>query len=235
MIQIRKSDDRGRFDFGWLDTRHTFSFGEYYDPRFLGFSALRVINEDVVAGGHGFPTHPHKDMEIITYILEGAIEHKDSLGNGSVITPGEVQRMSAGTGIRHSEANPLPDEKTRLLQIWIFPEKRDLAPGYEQTAFTKEQRQGTLKLVGSHDGRDGSVTIHQDVDLYASLLKPGDTVHHDLKPGRVAWLQVANGALTLNGQALAQGDGAAVAKENALTLSATQDAEILLFDLPPVG
>ena len=235
MIQIRKSDDRGRFNFGWLDTRHTFSFGDYYDPRFLGFSALRVINEDVVAAGKGFPTHPHKDMEIITYILSGALAHKDSIGTGSVIRPGEVQRMSAGTGIEHSEFNPSADEATRLLQIWIFPSAKNLPPSYEQTAFSKEERQGRLRLVGAHDGREGAVTIHQDVDLYASLLAQGDEVRHALKPQRLAWLQVASGAVALNGQALAQGDGAAIARESELTLTATSPAEVLLFDLPPVG
>jgi redox-sensitive bicupin YhaK (pirin superfamily) len=235
MIQIRKNDDRGRFDFGWLDTRHSFSFGDYYDPRFLGFSALRVINEDVVAAGQGFPTHPHKDMEIVTYILEGALEHKDSLGTGSVIRPGDVQRMSAGTGIRHSEFNPSRDEATRLLQIWILPGEKNLPPSYEQTAFSRADRQGKLKLVGARDGRDGAVTIHQDVDLYASLLAPGDEVAHTLKPGRTAWLQVAGGAVALNGQALGQGDGAAITRESALAIKAGAASEILLFDLPPVG
>lgn len=235
MIQIRKSAERGHFDFGWLDTHHTFSFGDYHDPRAMGFSALRVINEDTVAGGHGFPTHPHRDMEIVTYILEGALEHKDSLGTGSVIRPGDVQRMSAGTGIRHSEANPLKDQATKLLQIWFFPKENNLKPSYEQTAFSREERAGKLKLVGSQDGRDGSVTIHQDVDLYASLLKPGESVSLALKPKRLAWLQVARGKVSLNGQALAQGDGAAVTEETALTIAGVEDAEVLLFDLPPLN
>lgn len=235
MIHVRKSAERGHFDFGWLDTRHTFSFGDYRDQRFMGFSALRVINEDIVAAGHGFPTHPHRDMEIITYILEGAIEHKDSLGTGSVIRPGEVQRMTAGTGITHSEANPLKDQATKLLQIWILPKERNLKPSYEQTAFSPEERQGKLCLVGSPDGRDGSVTIHQDVNLYASLLKPGETVNLDTRPERFAWLQVAKGKVTLNGQMAAQGDGVAVAQESRITLAGVDDAEILLFDLPPVN
>ena len=235
MIQIRKSAERGHFDFGWLDTHHTFSFGDYHDPRAMGFSALRVINEDTVAGGHGFPTHPHRDMEIITYILEGALEHKDSLGTGSVIRPGDVQRMSAGTGIRHSEANPLKDQATKLLQIWIFPKENGLKPSYEQTAFSREEREGKLRLVGSQDGRDGSVTIHQDVDLYASLLKPGESVSLSLKPERLAWLQVARGQVSLNGQSLSQGDGAAVTQETALTIAGVEEAEVLLFDLPPLN
>ncbi len=235
MIHVRRSAERGHFDFGWLDTHHTFSFGDYHDPRFMGFSALRVINEDSVAAGHGFPTHPHRDMEIITYILDGALEHKDSLGTGSVIRPGEVQRMSAGTGITHSEANPLKDQATRLLQIWILPRERNLKPSYEQTAFSREERQGKLRLVGSPDGRDGSVTIHQDVNLYASLLKAGESVALDIEPERLAWLQVARGKVTLNGQAAARGDGLAVLQESKISITGVEDAEVLLFDLPPVN
>ena len=235
MIQVKKSAERGHFDFGWLNTHHSFSFGDYHDPSAMGFSALRVINEDIVAAGHGFPTHPHRDMEIITYILDGALEHKDSLGTGSVIRPGDVQRMSAGTGIRHSEANPLKDQATKLLQIWIFPKANNLPPSYEQTAFPREERQGKLRLVGSPDGRDGSVTIHQDVDLYASLLKPGESVSLALKADRLAWLQVARGKVKLNGQELGQGDGAAVTKETALAITGIEDAEVLLFDLPPAN
>lgn len=235
MLHVRKSAERGHFDFGWLDTHHTFSFGEYADPQFMGFSALRVINEDVVAAGHGFPTHPHRDMEIITYILDGALEHKDSLGTGSIIRPGEVQRMSAGTGITHSEANPLKDQATKLLQIWILPEARGLKPSYEQTAFSVEERQGKLRLVGSPDGRDGSVTIHQDVNLYASLLKAGETVSLALKPERYAWLQVARGEVTVNGQAASQGDGVAIAQEAKVDIAGVEDAEVLLFDLPPLN
>ena len=175
MITVRKSEDRGHFAIDWLDSRHSFSFGEYYDPRHLGFSALRVINEDAIAPGGGFPTHPHKDMEIITYVLEGELEHKDSLGTGSVIRPGEVQRMSAGTGIRHSEYNPSPDQAARLLQIWLLPDKQGVAPGYEQKAFPASEREGRLRLVASPDGEDGSVRIHQNTKLYATLLKAGET------------------------------------------------------------
>ncbi len=233
MIKVRKSEDRGRFDFGWLDTRHTFSFGDYYDPQYLGFSALRVINEDDVAPGKGFPTHGHKDMEIVTYMLEGALEHKDSLGTGSVIRPGDVQRMTAGTGIQHSEFNPSATEATKLLQIWIMPEKKNLAPSYEQITLPVAERQGRLRLVGSRDGRDGSVTIHQDVDLYATLLKPGEQASHALKPNRSAWIQVAAGAADVNGVRLGAGDGAAITKETALDVQSASGAELLLFDLPP--
>ncbi len=235
MIHVRKSAERGHFNFGWLDTHHSFSFGEYHDPRFMGFSALRVINEDTVAAGHGFPTHPHRDMEIVTYILEGALEHKDSLGTGSVIRPGEVQRMTAGSGITHSEANPLKNQATKLLQIWILPKDRNLTPSYEQTAFSTAERQGKLRLVGSPDGREGSVTIHQDVNLYASLLKGGETVSLAIKPERFAWLQVARGTVTLNGQTASQGDGVAVAQESRIEIAGVDDAEVLLFDLPPVN
>jgi len=235
MITVRKSAERGHFQTYWLDSRHSFSFGEYYDPQHLGFSALRVINDDIVRAGAGFPMHPHKDMEIVTYVLDGALEHKDSLGNGSIIRPGDIQRMSAGTGIMHSEYNPLPDADTRLLQIWLFPRARGLAPGYEQIHVPAEARAGTLKLVGSADGRDGSVTIHQDVALYAGLFKPGARTDLALGPGRTAWVQVAKGALTLNGTPLAEGDGAAVRKESALALTATADAEVLVFDLPPLA
>jgi redox-sensitive bicupin YhaK (pirin superfamily) len=234
MIKVRKSADRGQFNFGWLDTRHTFSFGEYYDPQHLGFSALRVINEDDVAAGAGFPTHPHQDMEIITYILDGELAHKDSTGTVATITPGEVQRMTAGTGIAHSEFNASKEYPVKLLQIWLLPEKKGLTPGYEQKYFADEDRRGKLRLVASRDAREGSITIHQDVDLYATLLAPGESVTHTLKPNRTAWVQVARGALTLNGDALTAGDGAAVTKETALTLAATEDAEVLLFDLPPL-
>ncbi len=235
MITVRKSNERGHFKIDWLDSYHSFSFGEYYDPRFLGFSMLRVINEDVVAPGAGFPTHPHKDMEIITYVLEGELEHRDSLGTGAVIRPGEVQRMSAGTGIRHSEFNPSEDKPTKLLQIWLLPGEKNIAPSYEQTAFPEAERRGKLRLVASPDGREGSVTIHQDVTLYATLLAPGEKVAHTLADKRVAWVQVARGELTVNGVDLKQGDGAAVTKETALELVASQDAEILLFDMPTLN
>ena len=235
MISVRKSDERGHFKIDWLDSYHSFSFGEYYDPRFLGFSMLRVINEDEIAPGGGFPTHPHKDMEIITYVLDGELEHRDSLGTGAVIRPGEVQRMSAGTGIRHSEFNPSEDKSTKLLQIWLLPNQKNVTPSYEQTAFPESERRGRLRLVASPDGREGSVTINQDVTLYASLLAPGDKVNHALADKRVAWVQVARGELTLNGVNLKPGDGAAVTKENALELIAAKDAEILLFDMPTLN
>jgi len=232
MITIRPAKERGHADHGWLDTWHTFSFADYYDPRFMGFRVLRVINEDFVAPGQGFPTHGHRDMEIITYVLEGALEHRDSLGNGSVIRPGEVQRMSAGTGVRHSEANPSASDALHLLQIWIAPAKAGIAPGYEQKTFGDADKRGRLRLVASPDGAEGSVTIHQDARLYASVLGPGQSVTHTLAPGRHAWLHVARGTLTLNGHPLAQGDGVAIVSEPTLTLSGTTEAEALLFDLP---
>jgi hypothetical protein len=235
MIKVRKSAERGRFTNDWLDSRHTFSFGEYYDPQHLGFSALRVINEDDVAAGTGFPTHPHRDMEIVTYVLDGALEHKDSLGTGSVIRPGDIQRMSAGTGITHSEFNPQANVPTKLLQIWILPGKRGIAPGYEQIHVSADQRRGRLKLVASPDGRDGSVTIHQDAKIYAGLLTAGEQARLSLAAGRTAWVQVARGAVGVNGTPLGQGDGAAVTKETELQVAAAADAEILVFDLPPLN
>ncbi|MSO99077.1 MAG: pirin family protein [Rhodospirillaceae bacterium] len=235
MISIRKGTERGHFRNDWLDSRHSFSFGGYYDPQHLGFSALRVINDDLIGPGGGFPTHGHKDMEIITYVLDGAIEHKDSLGNGSVIRPGDIQRMSAGSGIMHSEFNPQAGEGTRLLQIWLLPNARGIAPGYEQIHVPASERSGKLKLVASPDGREGGVTIHQDALLYAGTLKPGEVATLSLADKRTAWVQVAKGAVTLNGTAMAEGDGAAVKKETALNIAATQPAEVLVFDLPPVG
>jgi len=231
MINIRRSNERGGGDYSWLNTRHTFSFDQYHDPRFMGFRSLRVINEDRVAPGEGFPTHPHRDMEIITYVLEGALEHKDSLGTGSVIRPGDGQRMSAGKGIRHSEMNASKTEPVHLLQIWIMPDRQGHEPSYEQKAFPELEKRGRLRLIASPDGKDGSVTIHQDARLYVALLSPGQEVTHELARGRYAWLQVAKGAVELNGKPLAQGDGAAVSDERKLTLKATVDAEILLFDL----
>ena len=231
MIKIRPSDERGRAHFGWLDTRHTFSFGDYVDPRHVHFRSLRVINEDRVAPGRGFPTHPHDNMEIVTYVLSGSLEHKDSLGTGSIIRPGDAQRMSAGTGIQHSEYNPSRDEPVHLLQIWIMPSRRGLAPGYEQKSLSPEQRLDRLCLLASPDGRDGSLTIHQDVSLYSAVMSPGVDIRHEPAAGRFAWVQVARGALSLNGQRLQQGDGAAVSQEPHLVLSATEPAEILLFDL----
>ncbi|CAN5575125.1 MAG: pirin family protein [Pyrinomonadaceae bacterium] len=231
MIIIRKAKDRGHFNFGWLDTYHTFSFGDYYDASFMGFRNLRVINEDFVHAGRGFPTHSHRDMEIITYILEGALEHRDSMGNGSVIRPGDVQRMTAGTGISHSEANPSSEEPVHLLQIWIMPEQRGLKPSYEEKFFGDEKQQRGMRLVASADGRDGSVTVHQDVKVYAAALDTGKEVNHKLMPTRHAWIQVARGAIVLNGENLDQGDGAAISGESALAIDGRDGAEILLFDL----
>jgi len=231
MIVRRPAEERGRADFGWLDSRHTFSFGEYYDPRYMGFRALRVINEDRVKPGYGFGTHPHRDMEIISYVLEGALAHKDSMGTGSVIRPGDVQRMSAGTGVLHSEMNPSPNEPVHFLQIWLMPDERGIPPSYEEKRFENADKQGRLRLVAARDARDGALAIHQDVDLYAGVFKAGEGASFELRPGRHAWLQVARGAVTLNGHMLNQGDGAAVSDENALDLQATEDAEILVFDL----
>jgi redox-sensitive bicupin YhaK (pirin superfamily) len=232
MLTLRRAEERGRADFGWLDSRHSFSFGHYFDPKHMGFGPLRVINDDRVAGGGGFPTHPHADMEIVTYVLDGALEHKDSLGNGSVMRPNDVQRMSAGTGIRHSEFNGSETEPVHLLQIWILPEKKGLAPGYEQKSFAREEKQDRLRLVGSRDGRDGSVTIHQDVDLYSTLPGEGKTVTHSLNTGRVGWVQVARGSVTLNGQQLYPGDGVAIESAGPVEITGTSaDAEVLLFDM----
>lgn len=231
MIAVRSAQERGHADHGWLDTYHTFSFASYYDPRFMGFRALRVINEDFVEPGQGFGTHPHRDMEIITYILEGALEHRDSLGNGSVIVPGDVQRMSAGTGVTHSEFNPSRKDPVHLLQIWILPEEAGLSPSYEQHTFPLEQKRGQLRLLASRDGRQESVTLHQDVSLYAALLEPGQAVTHALKPGRHAWVQVARGSARLNGALLKTGDGAAVSQEQELEIKAAEPSEVLLFDL----
>jgi redox-sensitive bicupin YhaK (pirin superfamily) len=234
MITLRRAAERGGFDFGWLDTKHTFSFGEYHDPEHMGFRSLRVINDDKVAPGEGFPTHGHRDMEIITYVLAGALEHKDSLGTGSIIRPGEVQRMSAGTGIQHSEFNPLKTEPLHLLQIWILPERRGTRPSYEQKAFSVAERTNRLRLVASRDGRDGSVTVHQDVSLHAGLLDPGAKVAHTLGPGRHAWLHVARGKVRLGEQVLEGGDGVAVSNipDGArLELEGVEAAEVLVFDL----
>jgi redox-sensitive bicupin YhaK (pirin superfamily) len=231
MINVRRSDERGGGDFGWLNTKHTFSFDQYHDPKFMGFRSLRVINEDWVQGGHGFPMHPHRDMEIITYVLDGALEHKDSMGNGSTIRPGDGQRMSAGTGVRHSEGNSSKTDPAHLLQIWILPDRLGHEPGYEQKAFPEAEKRGKFRLIASPDGKDGSVTIHQDARLYASLLKPEEEVMHELGKGRYAWLQVAKGAVELNGKSLKQGDGATVSDEKILKVKGTEDAEVLLFDL----
>jgi redox-sensitive bicupin YhaK (pirin superfamily) len=231
MITVRSAAERGATDIGWLDSRHTFSFGEYHDPSQMGFRVLRVINDDRVAAGAGFPTHGHADMEILSYVLSGALEHKDSLGTGSVIRPGDVQRMSAGTGVRHSEKNALPDQPVHFLQIWVIPERRGLPPGYEQKHYPEAEKRGRLRLVGSRDGRDGSVTIHQDLALYAGLLGKGDQVKQTLAPGRAAWVHVARGAIELDGRALGEGDGAAITAQAAFTLGGVEAGEVLLFDL----
>jgi redox-sensitive bicupin YhaK (pirin superfamily) len=231
VITIRPAADRGRTATDWLDSRHSFSFNDYFDPDYTQFRSLRVLNDDKVAPAAGFGTHPHRDMEIITYVVSGALEHRDSLGTGEVLRPGEVQRMTAGTGIRHSEFNPSATEPVHLLQIWLTPDRRGLTPGYEQTAFPEAERRGKWRLVASNDGRDGSVTIHQDADVYATLLEAGESAAHELRRGRYAWVQVARGSVALNGKPLAEGDGAAVADERAVTVAATAPAEVLLFDL----
>ena len=231
MITLRPNEERGGADHGWLKTRHTFSFNTYHDPKHVHFRSLRVINEDWVASGQGFGTHPHDNMEIITYVLEGALEHKDSLGTGSIIRPGDAQRMSAGTGILHSEFNHSKTEDVHLLQIWIMPNQRNVAPGYEQKTFPASEKQGKLRVIAAPDGRDGAVSIHADANLYVSLLKPGEKVQHTLAAGRSAWLQVAKGEVELNGHAMKQGDGAAVSDESKLEIASGTDAEILLFDL----
>jgi quercetin 2,3-dioxygenase len=231
MILVRKSNDRGHADHGWLDSRFTFSFADYYDPQHVQFRTLRVMNDDRIAGGGGFPTHPHRDMEIVTYVLEGALAHKDSMGNGSVIKPGDVQYMSAGTGVAHSEFNASDSDTAHLYQIWMFPDRRGYKPVYDQKHFTDADKRGKLRLVVSPDGRDGSVEIRQDNELYATVLAPGESVEHALKPDRHAYVQVARGSVTLNGAQLDAGDGAAVSAEKSLQLTGVNDAEVLLFDL----
>ena len=231
MIAVRRAADRGRSSFDWLDSRHTFSFAEYHDPRHMGFRDLRVLNEDRVEPGRGFGTHGHRDMEILTYVIDGSLEHRDSMGNGSVIRPGDVQRMSAGTGVTHSEFNPSSIEPVHFLQIWILPERSGMPPGYEQRRFPVDEKRGMLRLVASRDGRDGSLTVHQDVDVFAVVLEPGETVTHALQHGRHAWVQVVAGSVTVDGTALVQGDGAAVSEERSVTLAAREPAELLLFDL----
>jgi redox-sensitive bicupin YhaK (pirin superfamily) len=231
MVTHRPAAARGHTRLGWLDSFHTFSFGDYHDPAHMGFRTLRVINDDRVAPGGGFAPHGHRDMEILTWVLEGALQHRDSLGNGSVIRPGDAQRMSAGTGITHSEFNASADAPVHLLQIWILPRRSDLAPGYEQRLFPPDDRRGRLRLIAAGDAREGAVTIHQDAFVWAALLAPGDAVTHRLAPGRNAWVQVARGAVRLGDVALAEGDGAAVSDEPGVALAATAAAEILLFDL----
>jgi redox-sensitive bicupin YhaK (pirin superfamily) len=230
MITIRHAEDRGRTRIGWLDGRHTFSFGNYFDPDHVSFGHLRVINDDRVTPGAGFPTHPHADMEIVTYVIEGALEHKDSTGGGGVIRPGDVQRMSAGSGVTHSEFNHSKTEPVRLLQVWLFPEVKGIEPGYDQKSFADDRR-NKLRLVASKGAKGGSLDIHQDADIYNSILDAGKTLTHDLAPGRQAWLQVARGSLTLNGGPLGEGDGAAITDETRLEIGATAEAEFLLFDM----
>lgn len=231
MINVRKANDRGHANHGWLDTYHTFSFAGYVDRDHVQFRSLRVMNEDRVAPGQGFGTHPHKDMEIVTYVLEGALEHKDSMGNGEVLRPGEFQRMTAGTGITHSEFNPSADEPVHLYQIWLFPDRKGHTPSYEQKRFPDEQLSNRLRVVASPDAEDGSLMIHQDAKVFLSKLDAGAVVEHPLGESRHAWLQVLRGKVTLNGQSLATSDGAAVSEERMLKIEADKDAEIMLFDL----
>jgi len=230
-IQVRPGAERGHADHGWLDSHHTFSFADYHDPEFMGFRALRVINEDRVAAGGGFPTHGHADMEILTYVLEGKLSHQDSMGNGSTIEPGDVQRMSAGTGVRHSEMNASKTEPVHFLQIWIIPDRRGHAPGYEQKAFSREDRANQLRIVASPDGRDGSITLHQDVLLAAALLEPGQRVTQAVADNRYAWVQVASGAVDVNGRRLVAGDGLAAHGSGELAITGVAAAELLVFDL----
>jgi redox-sensitive bicupin YhaK (pirin superfamily) len=231
MLQLRKAEDRGHARHGWLESYHTFSFAGYHDPEHMGFRSLRVINEDRVQPGQGFGTHSHRDMEILSYVIEGALEHRDGMGNGSVIRPGELQLMRAGTGVTHSEYNPSRSELVHFLQIWILPEAEGLEPAYEQREFLEDERRGRLRRVASPDGAEGSLEIRQDASLYATLLQPGESVRHDLAPGRFAWLQVVAGDLDANGQRLSAGDGAAIAQESGVELRAASPAEALLFDL----
>lgn len=231
MLTIRRADARGVAEHGWLSSRHTFSFADYYDPRHMGFRALRVINDDRVAGGRGFGAHPHRDMEIVSYVLDGALEHADSMGTGSVIRPGDVQRMSAGTGVVHSEFNASKTDPVHFLQIWIMPEKQGTAPSYEQVRFAPEEKRGRLRLVASRDGRDGSVTVHQDVNLYAGLFEGAEAATFERGVDRHLWLHVARGEVSVNGERLKAGDAAATSDAPALQITDGVDAEVLLFDL----
>ena len=231
MITLRKAKERGHANHGWLDSYHTFSFASYYDPNYMGFRSLRVINEDRVHPTKGFAPHSHRDMEIITYILEGALEHKDSMGNSSVINPGEVQIMSAGTGVTHSEYNPSDSQGVHFLQIWILPDTQSLQPSYQQKMYDASKKQGKLCLIASPDGREDSVTIHQDVNLYATVLASGDKISYDIKPNRHVWLQITQGEINLNGELLTAGDAAAISAEKQLEILAIQSGEMLLFDL----
>jgi redox-sensitive bicupin YhaK (pirin superfamily) len=231
MIRIRKADERGHTALDWLDSRHTFSFGDFYDLQHMGFRSLRVMNEDWVQPGQGFGMHPHRDMEIITYVLEGALQHRDSLGSGSVLRPGELQHMSAGTGIRHSEFNPSVAEPVHLYQIWLLPERRGLTPGYDQRTFAQQERQGRWRVVASPDGRDGSLQIHQDADVYVATLGKDEEIRHHVRLGRHAWVQVLRGSVSINGQAAVAGDGATLSEERAVAVRAAQPSEVMLFDL----
>jgi hypothetical protein len=231
MISVRKADERGLTKIDWLKSRHTFSFGEYYDPREQGFSDLRVINEDWVVAGAGFPTHSHRDMEIITYVVDGAVQHRDSMGNGSIIRPGEVQRMSAGTGVTHSEYNPSPSEQLHLLQIWILPDRQGHQPGYEQKSIADAEKRGRLRIIASPDGSDGSVTIHQDARLYASVIAAGEPVRFESPPGRSSYVHVVKGSVEVNGTPLQSGDGARIIDERSIEFAGRDEAEVLLFDL----
>ena len=231
MIRIRKAAERGHFNHGWLDTSHTFSFADYYDPAHMGFRSLRVINDDRVQPGQGFGMHGHRDMEIVTYVLDGALEHKDSMGNGSIIRAGELQRMTAGTGVRHSEFNPSATEWVHLYQIWLLPERKGLEPSYEQLLVSAEEKHGRFRLVASPEGAAGGLTIHQDARLYLASLSPGEGVAHEIERGRAAWLQVLRGGVHVLGHDLAAGDGVAVADENAISVQAAVPSEVLLFDL----
>jgi redox-sensitive bicupin YhaK (pirin superfamily) len=233
MLTLRKAEERGKADFGWLDSRHSFSFGDYYDPAFLGFGPLRVINDDRVAAGGGFPTHPHRDMEIVTYVLDGALQHRDSIGTGSVIGAGDVQRMTAGQGIRHSEFNASKTEPVHFLQIWIVPDETGLQPSYDQKTFDAQSKRGRLRLLASKEGRDGSLLIHRDVDLYGALLSPDAKIAHDIAPGRIGWIQVAQGEIRVNGQNLREGDGLALSEPGRVELAGagSADCDLLLFDM----
>jgi redox-sensitive bicupin YhaK (pirin superfamily) len=232
LITFRRATERGHANHGWLDSHHTFSFANYYDPRHMGFGALRVINDDIVAPGRGFGAHDHRDMEIISYVLEGALAHRDSMGNGSVIRPGDVQRMSAGPGVTHSEYNASETEPVHFLQIWILPAQKGLPAGYEQKHFSEDERRGRLRLIASEDGADGSVRVQQNVRLYSSLLEDGTSLTHAFDPGRLGWVQVARGTARLNGIEVFAGDGASILEEKSITLEGQGEGEVLLFDLP---
>ena len=231
MLRIRKASDRGSVNLGWLDSKHSFSFGDYYDAEHMGFGTLRVINEDKVQPGQGFATHSHRDMEIVSYILSGSLEHKDSMGNGAVMHAGEVQRMTAGTGVTHSEFNHSDSDNVHFLQIWVLPEEDSLPPGYEQKTFSSEDKQNRLRLVSSRDGRDGSLTIHQDMDIYATVMSPGTELSHSIAADRQAWVQIARGDVVIAGESLSAGDGVAIPDAENVTIRAVTDSEVLLFDM----